>query len=163
MKQIDSTWQVTASVWQSWVFPVRNSPKISVMDPVSIPPNYQKYKVYNIHVEWYNSLYIHICLWFLLKKFKKWNFIVQFLMAHDIYTIYSPWRSLSSSFDPVVTWMISDRFWWNSVAVVKPMGTSFAASAYNKVIKVRVTPKLKSVAGYFILVWLQIKMNDNMM
>ena len=65
-------------------------------------------------------------------------------------TIYSPWRSLSSSFDPVVTWMISDRFWWNSVAVVKPMGTSLAASAYNRV-KVRVTPKLKSVAGYIII------------
>lgn len=48
------------------------------------------------------------------------------------------------------------------MAVVKPMGTSLAASAYNKVIKVKVTPKLKSVAGYFIIVWLQIKMNDMM-
>lgn len=44
---------------------------------------------------------------------------------------YRPWRSLSSSFDPDVTWIISDRFWWNSVAVVKPMGTSLAASAYE--------------------------------
>ena len=35
---VDSTWQVTASVWHSWVFPVRNSPNISVMEPVSIPP-----------------------------------------------------------------------------------------------------------------------------
>lgn len=32
------TWQVTQSVWQSWVLPDRNSPYISVMDPVSIPP-----------------------------------------------------------------------------------------------------------------------------
>ena len=32
------TWQVTASVWQIWVFPVLNSPNISVIDPVSIPP-----------------------------------------------------------------------------------------------------------------------------
>ena len=32
------TWQVTARVKQSWVFPVRNSPKILVMLPVSIPP-----------------------------------------------------------------------------------------------------------------------------
>ena len=29
---------MTASVWHSWVFPVRNSPNISVMEPVSIPP-----------------------------------------------------------------------------------------------------------------------------
>jgi len=32
------TWQVTASVWQICVFPVRNSPNISVILPVSIPP-----------------------------------------------------------------------------------------------------------------------------
>jgi predicted transporter len=37
---------------------------------------------------------------------------------------------LSSSLDPDVTWIISDLFWWNSVAVVKPIGTSLAASAY---------------------------------
>lgn len=32
------TWQVTQSVWHSWVFPERNSPYISVIDPVSMPP-----------------------------------------------------------------------------------------------------------------------------
>lgn len=31
-------WHVTHSVWQSCVFPVRNSPKSSVMEPVSMPP-----------------------------------------------------------------------------------------------------------------------------
>ena len=76
MEVLILTWHVTASVWHIWVFPVRNSPKISVIEPVSIPPP----------------------------------------------------RSLSSSFDPVVTWTISDRFWWNSVAVVKPIGTSFPHS-----------------------------------
>ncbi len=32
------SWHVTASVWQSCVLPVLNSPNISVMDPVSMPP-----------------------------------------------------------------------------------------------------------------------------
>jgi hypothetical protein len=32
------SWHVTASVWQIWLFPVLNSPKISVIEPVSIPP-----------------------------------------------------------------------------------------------------------------------------
>ena len=32
------SWQVTARVWQICDFPVRNSPKISVMEPVSMPP-----------------------------------------------------------------------------------------------------------------------------
>ena len=32
------SWQVTARVWQIWDFPVRNSPKISVTEPVSMPP-----------------------------------------------------------------------------------------------------------------------------
>ena len=32
------TWQVTARVWHIWVFPVRNSPNISVILPVSTPP-----------------------------------------------------------------------------------------------------------------------------
>ncbi len=32
------SWHVTASVWQIWDFPVRNSPKISVTEPVSTPP-----------------------------------------------------------------------------------------------------------------------------
>lgn len=32
------TWQVTQSVWHSCVFPLRNSPYSSVMDPVSMPP-----------------------------------------------------------------------------------------------------------------------------
>jgi len=32
------TWQVTAKVWHNWVLPVLNSPKISVIDPVSKPP-----------------------------------------------------------------------------------------------------------------------------
>lgn len=71
------TWHVTASVWQSCVFPVRNSPNISVIEPVSMP-------------------------------------------------LFS---NLSSSLEPVVIWMISDRFWWNSVAVVNPIGTSLMASA----------------------------------
>ncbi len=31
-------WQVTAKVWHNCVFPVRNSPKSSVRDPVSMPP-----------------------------------------------------------------------------------------------------------------------------
>mmetsp|Transcript_119745 Transcript_119745/g.344091 ORF Transcript_119745/g.344091 Transcript_119745/m.344091 type:complete len:237 (-) Transcript_119745:16-726(-) len=31
-------WQATQSVWQSCVFPQRNSPKISVICPVSMPP-----------------------------------------------------------------------------------------------------------------------------
>lgn len=66
---------MTASVWHICVFPVLNSPKISVIDPVSRPPP----------------------------------------------------RSLSSSEDPVVTVMISDRRWWYSVAVENPIGTSFAA------------------------------------
>ena len=34
----NGNWQVTARVWQIWLFPVLNSPKISVIDPVSIPP-----------------------------------------------------------------------------------------------------------------------------
>ena len=32
------TWHVTQRVWHNWVFPERNSPYISVIDPVSIPP-----------------------------------------------------------------------------------------------------------------------------
>lgn len=40
-----------------------------------------------------------------------------------------PPSNLSSSRDPVVNWMISERFKWNSVAVVNPIGTNFAASA----------------------------------
>ena len=40
-----------------------------------------------------------------------------------------PCNNLSSSLEPVVIWIISDLFWWNSVAVVNPMGTSLAASA----------------------------------
>lgn len=28
--------------------------------------------------------------------------------------------------------MISDRLWWNSVAVVKPIGTNLAASVWEK-------------------------------
>ena len=32
------TWHVTARVWHSCVLPVLNSPNISVMEPVSIPP-----------------------------------------------------------------------------------------------------------------------------
>ena len=34
----DDTWHVTHSVWQSCVLPLLNSPYISVMDPVSMPP-----------------------------------------------------------------------------------------------------------------------------
>ena len=93
------TWQVTAKVWQSCVFPVRNSPKISVMDPVSIPPSQEGRT-----------------LRFTTFSLSPWH-------SSNI-----PPSSLSSSFDPVVSWMISDRRWWNSVAVVNPMGTSFAAS-----------------------------------
>ena len=40
-----------------------------------------------------------------------------------------PFNSLSSSLDPVVTWMICDLFRCISVAVVKPVGTSFMASS----------------------------------
>ena len=40
-----------------------------------------------------------------------------------------PFRSLSSSFDPVVTWMICDLLRCISVAVVKPVGISFCPSA----------------------------------
>lgn len=43
-----------------------------------------------------------------------------------------PCRSLSSSLEPVEIWMISALLWWNSVAVVKPMGTSLAASVFNE-------------------------------
>ena len=32
------TWHATARVWHNWVFPVLNSPYISVSEPVSIPP-----------------------------------------------------------------------------------------------------------------------------
>lgn len=70
---------MTANVKHNWVFPVRNSPNISVMLPVSIPPP----------------------------------------------------SSLSSSLDPVVTWTSSARFWWYSVAVEKPIGTNFWASAWR--------------------------------
>ena len=34
----NGSWQVTARVWQIWLLPVRNSPKISVTEPVSMPP-----------------------------------------------------------------------------------------------------------------------------
>lgn len=37
-KRPTPTWHVTQSVWHSCVFPQRNSPYISVMDPVSMPP-----------------------------------------------------------------------------------------------------------------------------
>ena len=40
-----------------------------------------------------------------------------------------PFRSLSSSFDPVVTWMICDLLKCISVAVVNPVGISFCPSA----------------------------------
>ena len=43
-----------------------------------------------------------------------------------------PPKSLSSSLEPVDIWIISDRFWWYSVAVVNPIGTNFCASAYRK-------------------------------
>jgi hypothetical protein len=39
------TWQVTASVWHICVFPVRNSPYISVMAPLSMPPG--KFRTHN--------------------------------------------------------------------------------------------------------------------
>ena len=39
-----------------------------------------------------------------------------------------PCSSLCNSFYPVVTWMSSDLLWWNSVAVMNPMGTSWDAS-----------------------------------
>lgn len=32
------SWHVTANVWHSCVFPVRNSPNTSVIEPVSMPP-----------------------------------------------------------------------------------------------------------------------------
>ena len=41
-----------------------------------------------------------------------------------------PFSSLSNSLDPVVTWMIWDLFRCISVAVVKPVGTSFMASIW---------------------------------
>lgn len=69
-------------MWQIWLFPVLNSPKISVTEPVSIPPA----------------------------------------------------KSVSSCLDPVVIEMSSLRLWCISVAVVKPIGTSFeawAASVYG--------------------------------
>lgn len=44
----------------------------------------------------------------------------------------SPCSSLSSSLEPVEIWMISALRWWNSVAVVNPMGTSLAASPCNR-------------------------------
>lgn len=71
----ERTWHVTASVWHSWLLPVRNSPMSSVMAPVSIPPP----------------------------------------------------RSVSSVFEPVEMHTSSDRRAWNSVAVVKPSGTSLEA------------------------------------
>lgn len=46
---------------------------------------------------------------------------------HD-HVMYQPCRSLSSSLEPVEIWMISALLWWNSVAVVNPIGTSLAAS-----------------------------------
>ena len=39
---------------------------------------------------------------------------------------------LSSSLEPVVMWTMSALFLWYSVAVVKPIGTIFIASAYKK-------------------------------
>jgi len=36
---------------------------------------------------------------------------------------------------PVVSWMISALFWWNSVAVVKPIGTILLHSACKDIIK----------------------------
>lgn len=74
---LTGNWHVTANVWHNCVLPVRNSPKTSVIDPVSMPPP----------------------------------------------------SNLSNSREPLVSWMISERFWWNSVAVVNPIGTNFAASA----------------------------------
>lgn len=46
--------------------------------------------------------------------------------------LYWPCRSLSSSLEPVEIWIISALLWWNSVAVVKPIGTSLAASVSNE-------------------------------
>lgn len=101
----EPTWQVTASVWHNWVFPVRNSPNISVMEPVSIPPA-QKQR-----------------LDFFLMDPSAWG-------RQDERD--PPCSSLSSSLEPVEIWMISALLWWNSVAVVKPIGTSLAASAYQQ-------------------------------
>ncbi len=70
------SWQVTARVWQICDFPVRNSPNISVTEPVSMPPA----------------------------------------------------SRVSSCLEPVVMEMSSERRWCISVAVVKPMGTSFEAA-----------------------------------
>ena len=39
-----NTWQVTANVWHICVFPVLNSPNISVIEPVSIPPMKEIFK-----------------------------------------------------------------------------------------------------------------------
>jgi len=39
IKNFIFTWQVTANVWHNCVLPVLNSPKISVIEPVSKPPN----------------------------------------------------------------------------------------------------------------------------
>lgn len=55
-------------------------------------------------------------------------------LSRGIWLSYSPCSSLSSSLEPVEIWMISALRWWNSVAVVKPMGTSLAASALGQTI-----------------------------
>lgn len=39
---------MTQRVWHSWVFPERNSPYISVMDPVSIPPVQSKQQLFTL-------------------------------------------------------------------------------------------------------------------
>lgn len=109
---LDSTWQVTASVWHNWVFPVRNSPNISVMEPVSIPPAKNRKPQF--------SLVKHVTG----KPRQQWR-------SMWISELYRPCRSLSSSLEPVEIWIISALLWWNSVAVVKPMGTSLAASHLN--------------------------------
>lgn len=42
------TWHVTHNVWHSWVLPLLNSPYISVIEPVSIPPAHQQGRVWSL-------------------------------------------------------------------------------------------------------------------
>ena len=58
------TWHVTQRVWHNWVFPERNSPYISVIDPVSIPPVERSYH----NAKWSRSQFT-----FTNSKGKEWS------------------------------------------------------------------------------------------
>lgn len=82
IKLIIFTWQVTAKVWQICVLPVLNSPNISVIEPVSIPPPNRRSNSFDPVVNW------------MISDLLRWNIVAEVKPSGTIFDASAYYKQL---------------------------------------------------------------------